>query len=115
MGLFKLLLFSVCISSCSSVQFHSKSKDQITFSAKKDYVKDFKKVVSKDFFLLGAIPSQHKIDVAKEIKSSGLDSLAQLKIEDVTGIKEAFFTFISFGFYMPKKYQISGKAYFVTN
>jgi hypothetical protein len=106
----KLICLLFLFTSCSAIQVTSSEKVPVSFKEKEEHTKDITIEVRKDFFLWGLVPSYHNINIADEVAGAGYDSFAEVKVKQHNSFTNLLYSVLTFGFWVPKRFTIEGKA-----
>lgn len=105
-GLIKIGILSVFLSSCTIMEYRSKNAIPIYLSPQKAHLTRVQLKGQKEFYLWGLYPQKHIINVDIELSDSGVTSAAKLRIKEFMLPISFLWSIISFGFYIPKNYEI---------
>lgn len=104
-----ILLIFLFISCSSSIQISSSKKIPVSFDEMDKHTKLSKVTIKRDFFLWGLVPGKHEVDLAKELKNKGFDSLAEVKVYEESSSHDRIWSIVTLGFWWPKTIVIEGK------
>lgn len=94
--------------SCSSIEFKSNDKINLSLDKKNTHEEDIEIKVDKDFFLLGFFP-KHEIFIDDYLVDKGATEASSITIENHYEFKNSLWALFTFGVYYPQTYKIKAK------
>jgi hypothetical protein len=110
MKLALIFFFIISLVSCSHVEFVNTSDVPIRFNGKLGHVVEYKKELETHFYLWGTLPDKVTIDFKNIIEEFDLKSVSSLQIKRVNKASSYFWPIFTFGFVVPRYYELSFKV-----
>lgn len=105
-NMLRLSLLLLIISSCSSTQFLSQGKSNISLAKLKNPAVYDQFEISREFYLWGTIPKQQIIDVDSVLMQHHHLKMAEVAITQFRNSQDWFFAFMTLGLYVPVHYKL---------
>ncbi len=103
-----LLFFLIAITSCTTIHYRSKNSIPIVFEGNPKHQKEVSIVGHRDFYFWGIEPEKHEVFIDEEVRNAGHDSISKLIIYEQKNPQDTLISFLTFGFYIPRGYTITG-------
>lgn len=102
------LLFSIFLASCTTIHFRSNNTVPVTFTGNADHRKEVSIEGKKDFYFWGLQPEHQEVFIDEEVRRAGFEALSKTIVYEQKSAHEILISFITFGFYLPRSYTITG-------
>jgi hypothetical protein len=108
MNSFFALTVSLLLTGCTTIHFRSKNTIPVSFEGNSKHHKEVSIVGHKNFYFWGIEPDQEVVYIDDEVREAGYDSLSKLIIYEHKDPQDTLIQFLTFGFYIPRGYTITG-------
>ena len=100
----------VCLLTCSCVTMNYTSKGRIPvhLNLKPDHKRKVEISNTKTFYLWGAYPNEHTVELDKEFQQTGARAVSGLQILEKQTFVDSILSFISLGMVIPRTYVVDG-------
>lgn len=103
-----ICLFLLC--SCSSTQFKSNGKVNLSSARLKDYEVTEELILKREFYLWGTLPQKQVVDLDELLLSVNHLRVAETTVDSYRIWQDYLYSIISFGFYTPIHYKVTFKG-----
>jgi hypothetical protein len=108
MKILSFLFVLTTLSSCTTIHFRSKNTIPVSFEGNPKHQKEVSIVGRRDFYFWGVEPEQQEVFIDEEVREAGYDGLSKLIIYEHKNPQDTLISFLTFGFYVPRGYTITG-------
>jgi hypothetical protein len=102
-----LILLSI-VTSCTTIHFRSSNSIPVSFDGNPNHQREVSIIGHRDFYFWGVEPESHEVLIDEEVRQAGYDSISKVIIYEHKNPQDTLISFLTFGFYMPRGYTITG-------
>lgn len=102
------LVLAGLISSCTTIHFRSNNSVPVSFTGNPEHRKEVSIEGKRDFWFWGIEPDHQEVFIDEEVRRAGFDGLSKVIVYEQKSPQETLISFITFGFYLPRSYTITG-------
>ena len=102
------LALAALFSSCTTIHFRSNNSVPVSFSGNSEHRKEVSIEGKRDFWFWGIEPDHQEVFIDEEVRKAGFDGLSKVVVYEQKSPQETLISFITFGFYLPRSYTITG-------
>lgn len=95
-------------SSCTTIHFRSNNTVPVTFNGNPEHRKEVSIEGKRDFYFWGIEPDHQEVYIDEEVRRAGFDGLSKVIVYEQKSPQETLISFLTFGFYLPRSYTITG-------
>lgn len=103
-----LILVAGFFTSCTTIHFRSNNSVPVSFNGNADHRKEVSIEGKRDFWFWGIEPDHQEVFIDEEVRKAGFDGLSKVVVYEQKSPQETLISFITFGFYLPRSYTITG-------
>jgi hypothetical protein len=108
MNSFFAVIFLFLLTSCTTIHFRSKNTIPVSFEGNPKHQKEVSIVGHKNFYFWGFEPEEEVVYIDDEVREAGYEALSKLIIYEHKDPQDTLIQFLTFGFYVPRGYTITG-------
>jgi hypothetical protein len=94
--------------SCTTIHFRSNNTVPVSFAGNPGDRKEVTIEGKRDFWFWGIEPDHQEVYIDEEVRKAGYDGLSKVIVYEQKSAQETLISFITFGFYLPRSYTITG-------
>lgn len=102
------IFLALIFASCTTIHFRSNNTVPVTFAGNPEHRKEVSIEGKRDFWFWGLEPEHQEVYVDEEVRKAGYDGLSKAIVYEQKSPTEILISFITFGFYLPRSYTITG-------
>lgn len=102
------LIFSILMSSCTTIHYRSRGHIPVFYSGKREHRKEFTHSENLEFYFWGLYPKSHVIYLDDVGKTHGMEAISKFEIEEFSTTGDFFKSIFSLGMFIPRRLKISG-------
>lgn len=96
------------LASCTTIHFRSNHTIPVTFEGNPKHQKEVSIIGHRHFYFWGVEPEHHEVFIDEEVRKAGYDGISKLVIYEQKNPQDILISFLTFGFYLPRGYTITG-------
>lgn len=102
------IFFASVLASCTTIHFRSNNSVPVTFTGNPEHRKEVSIEGKRDFYFWGIEPDHQEVYIDEEVRRAGFDGLSKVIVYEQKSPAETLISFLTFGFYLPRSYTITG-------
>ncbi len=93
---------------CTTIHFRSNNSVPVLFSGNPAHRKEVSIEGKRDFYFWGIEPDHQEVFIDEEVRRAGFDGISKVVVYEQKSPQETLISFLTFGFYLPRSYTITG-------
>jgi hypothetical protein len=102
------LVLAGLLASCTTIHFRSNNSVPVSFNGNPEHRKEVSIEGKRDFWFWGIEPDHQEVFIDEEVRKAGFDGISKVIVYEQKSPQETLISFITFGFYLPRSYTITG-------
>lgn len=105
----RLLLLSLLFfgHGCARLKFETTDSIPLSLGPKAGNFVDLEYIGRRDFYLWGLLPTEHEVDVARDLEEIGAQKGSKISVQTLSTWSDYLFTWLTLGMYRPLHYKIT--------
>ncbi len=103
-----LILVAGFLAGCTTIHFRSNNSIPVSFTGNPEHRKEVSIEGKRDFYFWGIEPDHQEVLIDEEVRKAGYDGLSKVIVYEQKSPSETLISFLTFGFYLPRSFTITG-------